>query len=102
MTRVGLWLLSGLLLFAHKTASVTLTWDPVRGKEIVGYRIYYTDITGQKAAKAKSLNVGLITHVGVPNLLAGHTYYFAVTAVNSSGRESLPSNLVTHVIVSPK
>jgi hypothetical protein len=48
MTRVGLWFLSGLLLFGHKTASVTLAWHPARDKEIVGYRIYYTDITGTR------------------------------------------------------
>jgi predicted phage tail protein len=97
MTQVGIWFLSGLLLFGHRTASVTLAWDPARDKEIVGYRIYYTDITGHKAAKAKSLDVGLTTHAGIPNLVAGHTYYFAVRAINSSGRESLPSNLLKYV-----
>jgi hypothetical protein len=88
MTRVGLWFLSGLLLFGHKTASVTLAWHPARNKEIVGYRIYYMDITGHKAAKPKSLDVGLTTRAGIPNLVMGHTYYFAVAAVKASGRES--------------
>ena len=100
MTRVGLWFLAGLLLFGHKTASVTLAWDPPRDKGIVGYRVYYTDITGHKAAKAKSFDVGLTAHAGIRNLLAGHTYYFAVTALNSSGRESSPSNLVKYTVVS--
>jgi Fibronectin type III domain len=95
-------LLAGLLLFGHKTASVTLTWDPARDKGIVGYRIYYTDITRHKAAKAKVLEVGLTTRTVVPNLVAGHTYSFVVTAVNSSGRESSPSNLVKYVAGSAK
>ena len=102
MTCFGFLFLSGLLLFGHKTASVTLAWDPVRDKRIVRYRIYYTDITGHKAARAKSLDVGLTPRAVVPNLVVGHTYYFAVTAVNSTGRESPPSNLVKYVVVSQK
>ncbi len=102
MSCFGFLFLSGLLLFGHKTASVTLAWDPVRDKGIVRYRIYYADMTGHKAAKAKSLDVGLTTRTVVPNLVVGHTYYFAITAVNSTGRESPPSNLVKYVVVSQK
>lgn len=90
------------MLFGHKPASVTLAWDPARDKRIVRYRIYYTDITGHKPAKAKVLEVGLTTRAEVPNLVAGHTYNFVATAVNASGRESLPSNLVKYVAGSPK
>ena len=102
MTRFAFLFLAGLSLFGHKTANVTLAWDPVRDRGIVRYRIYYTDITGHKAAKAKSLDVGLTTRAVVPNLVVGHTYYFSVTAVNSIGQESLPSNVVKYVVVSQK
>jgi Fibronectin type III domain len=99
MPRPGLLLfLLGLSLFGHKTGSVTLAWDAPRGKQVIRYRVYYADITGHKAAKAKSLDVGLTTRAVVPNLVVGHTYYFTVTAFNSKGRESLPSNLVKYVV----
>ena len=98
MTRVGIWFLSGLLLFGHKTASITLAWDASRDKGVVRYRIYYSDITEHKAAKAKPLDVGLTTRAVVPNLVVGHTYYFTVTAINSAGRESLPSNQVKTIV----
>ena len=74
----------------------------MRDKEIVRYRIYYTDITGHKALKARVLDVGLTTRAVVPNLVAGHTYNFVLTAVNSAGRESLPSNMVKYVAGSSK
>lgn len=94
--------LAGILLFGHKTASVTLTWDPSRDKRIVRYRVYYADITGHKAARAKSLDVGMKTRAVISNLSAGHIYYFTVTALDSAGRESSPSNVVRYVIASPK
>jgi len=102
MIRLELLFLCGFLLFGHKSASVTLAWDPVRDKGIVRYRIYYTDITGHRAIKARALDVGLTTRAVVPNLVAGHTYDFVVTAVNSAGRESLPSNMVKYVAASSK
>ena len=98
MTRFGFLFLAGLSLFGHKTASITLAWDASRDKGVLRYRIYYSDITEHKAAKAKSLDVGLTTRAVVPNLVVGHTYYFTVTAINSAGRESLPSNQVKTVV----
>ena len=102
MSCFGLVFISGLLLLGHKTASVTLVWDPVCEPGIVGYRVYYTDMTGHRAAKAKSLDVVLATRAVVPKLIVGHTYYFAVTAIDSKGRESAPSALVKYVVVPPK
>jgi chitinase len=102
MIRVGFLFLAGFLLFGHKTASVTLAWDAARDKRIVRYRIHYTDITGPKAAKPKSLDVGLKTRAVVPNLEAGHTYSFTVTAFNSFGQESPPSNLVKYIVGPPR
>ena len=91
-------LAGGVLFLANKTASVTLAWDPPRDKGIVGYRVYYSDITNRKSAKAQSLNVGRTTRSVVPNLIVGHTYVFSVTALNERGKESLPSNLVKYVV----
>jgi hypothetical protein len=76
---------------------VTLTWDPSPDKDVAGYRVYYADMTGRKAGKAKSLDVVRTTRVSAWNLIAGHLYYISLTALNSAGRESTPSNLVTFV-----
>lgn len=89
--------LSILPFFGPKRVSATLSWDPSPDKRVVNYRIYYSDVTRTKAAKAQSIDVGRTTHVTVPNLVAGHTYYFVVRAVDSMGRESDPSNQVKYV-----
>ena len=86
-----------LLLFLFgggPRTSLTLAWNPAPGKDIVRYCVYYADMQHKKAAKAKPLDVGAATQATVPNLISGHMYYFTVTAFNSKGRESLPSNLV--------
>ena len=44
------------------------------------------------------LEVGLATTYTVTNLLAGRTYYFAVTACNTSGQESGKSNEVMYTV----
>jgi hypothetical protein len=100
MTRLVILFLAGLLFVGHKTANVTLAWDPSPAKGITRYRIYYTDMTAHKAAKAKAMDVGLTTHGVVPNLIVGHTYDFVITAFNSAGRESGPSNRVKFVVAS--
>jgi fibronectin type 3 domain-containing protein len=87
-----------LPVFGPKRTSVILAWDAPPKKHIVHYRIYYSDMTKAKAAKAKWIDVGAETQASVPNLIAGHTYYFVVTAFNSAGRESQPSTLVKHVV----
>ena len=83
--------------FSHRAAGVSLAWDPPSDKQIVNYRIYYADVNKRKAAKAKSIDVGHATRATLPNLLAGHTYYFVVTAINVKGRESTASNVVSCV-----
>jgi Fibronectin type III domain len=88
---------SVLPFFGPQRTSATLSWDPSPDKRIVSYRIYYTDMTKTKAAKAKSIDVGRTTQATVSNLVAGHTYYFVVRALDQAGRESEPSNLVKHI-----
>src|SRR5689334_8004478 len=90
---------AGVLFFGSKTASVTLAWEPAREKGIVGYRVYYSDITNRKSAKAQSVTVRGSTRLVVPDLVIGHTYFFSVTAFNERGKESLPSNVVKYVVL---
>jgi len=86
-----------LPFFGPQRTSATLSWDPSPDKRVVSYRIYYTDMTKTKAAKAKSIDVGRTTQATVSNLVAGHTYYFVVRALDQAGRESEPSNLVKYI-----
>lgn len=70
--------------------SVTLAWDPsVPSTNVAGYFLYYGGAIGSYTNR---FDVGLPTSGVVSNLVAGTTYYFAVTAHDSSGLESGYSN----------
>src|SRR5258708_1724735 len=88
-------------LFGPQRTSVTLRWDPSPDKHVISYRIYYADVTRKKAAKAKSLDIGRTTHATIPNLVADHTYYFVVRALNSAGLARQPSSLLKNVPIPP-
>ena len=88
--------LFGLLVMAvglacHPKAphSVTLTWQPTKpptGVSVVGYNVY-------RRTKAESGYTKIATRVPGPpyedhQVVSGQTYFYAVTAVDQSGRES--------------
>jgi hypothetical protein len=66
--------------------SATLAWDPSPGTNVIAnYNVYYG------VASAPYTNVvaaGTNTTMSISNLVAGTTYYFAATAVDTSGLES--------------
>jgi len=77
--------------------SVTLGWNASPDPSVVGYQVYdgrssqiYTNI----------INVGSKTSVTVSNLAVGGTYYFAVTAYDVLGLESLFSNELSYTVPS--
>ncbi len=82
-------LLLGLVSAAH-AANVTLAWDAESG--VAGYRLHYGTSSG---SYTQSSDVGTNTTATVSNLTAGQTYYFVVTAYNSAGLESQPSDQVS-------
>lgn len=101
-------LLSLLLLsLSHPTAwadNATLSWIPptthVDGTpltDLVGYKVYYGTASG---TYTQVVDAGLTATPSTPtytviNLVTGNTYYFAVTAYNTSGNESSYSNEVS-------
>ena len=93
-----IWVLSfaALLTPALASQSVTLAWDPSPDADITGYRLKYGTSSG---SYTQSLQVGNTTTATVPNLTAGATYFFAVTAFNSASMESAPSNEVTFIVI---
>jgi hypothetical protein len=46
----------------------------------------------------QTIGVGNATAVTVTNLISGSTYYFAVTAYNAAGVDSLYSNEVSYTV----
>jgi len=81
---------------AAQAADVTLAWNPNSEPDISGYRVYYGTNPG---SYGQPINVGNITTATIPNLSDAATYYFAVTAYNTSGLESGFSNEVAKVSV---
>ncbi len=78
----------------HSTASenVSLAWDASPDADIAGYRLYYGNASGDYS---DVIDVENTTVASVSNLKAGSTYFFAVTAYNTAGLESLLSNEVS-------
>ena len=72
------------------TGKVTLTWSAV--PEATGYNLYWNTAGSPTTASAKIANVS--TGYVHADLLRGTTYYYVVTATDSSG-ESLVSNVAS-------
>jgi hypothetical protein len=100
----GICLLVALTIAHERNArGVTVAWDPspdAATGNIAGYRLYYStqSFTNLPAGVATNsaftiLSVGNQTTASITNLPAGKTYYFGVTAYNSSGLESDLSNV---------
>ncbi|MDQ7786428.1 MAG: DUF1566 domain-containing protein [Thermodesulfovibrionales bacterium] len=84
------------------TAQTTLSWVPPATNEdgtpitdLSGYKVYYGTST---KSYPQTLTVGNVTTCTVGNLADGTTYYFAITAVNSSLKESKYSNEISRVM----
>jgi fibronectin type 3 domain-containing protein len=75
------------LLTVSSHAAQTLVWDPSADPAVVGYKVYFSDLTGGSNGL---WNAGLRTDLPL-SLEPGHSYTFNVTAYNLSGVESDPS-----------
>jgi fibronectin type 3 domain-containing protein len=73
-------------------AQVSLAWDPNTEPDIAGYKIYFGRVS---RAQTESVDVGNATSYTVMGLPEGTTYYFAATAYDGYGRESVFSNEVS-------
>jgi hypothetical protein len=71
--------------------SVTLAWNPSSGPNLAGYRVHEGTFSG---VYIQTIDVGNLTTATISNLTAGFTYYFVVSAYNTAGVESGPSNEV--------
>lgn len=83
-----------LIVTAVKGSTVDLSWTRPGGHSLVaGYNVY-GGISPNRENIATPLNPVMITQTGyaVTRLTPSRTYYFRVTTVDTSGRESHPSN----------
>jgi hypothetical protein len=89
------YVLAFLLIFLPTTAlaaSVTLRWQANQEPDISSYNLYY----GRESRQyGQPIPVGNVTSYTLDNLAEGTTYYFCLTAVDTSGNESGYSAEVT-------
>src|SRR4029077_13341335 len=78
--------------------TVSLTWDLGSIPNLAGYRLYSGTTPGTFTQR---IEAGNSTTISVSNLKEGQTYFFAVTAYNTSGAESPPSNEVSYTVPLP-
>lgn len=76
-------------------ASVRLAWDPNPETDLAGYRVHRGIAPG---TRLETRNVGLVTTNDWTGLLPGVTNYFTVTAYNTAGLESDPSNEIAYAV----
>jgi hypothetical protein len=76
---------------------VTLAWDAVTAEGFAGYKVYYGTASHTYGTPLLA-GTGTTYMVSGSHLPAGHTYYFAVTAYDTSGNESGYSNEVSLTI----
>ncbi len=73
-------------------STATLAWSPVIDPTVTGYKLYVGTASG---LYSRDITVGNLTSYTVDSLSLGTTYFFVVTAYNSDGGESSPSNEVS-------
>lgn len=72
---------------------VGLAWDQNSEPDVTGYKLHYGTAPG---VYGTTIDVGNAVIGSVTGLTYNTTYYFAVTAYNSEGLESLPSNEISY------
>ena len=86
------------LSLCHAAQSVTLAWNASSDSSVAGYRLRYGTTSGNPS---QDINVGNTTARTVSNLNDGTTYFFTVTAYNTAGIQSSPSNQVAYTTSAP-
>lgn len=79
-------------------SSVTLEWDEIPSADIAGYRLHYG---AAPLTYTNMLSVGNLTRATVSGLVEGTTYFFVVTATDSSCVESRYSDEIAYKVPLP-
>jgi hypothetical protein len=70
---------------------VTLTWTANVEPDLAGYKIYIGTASGTYNYPGSAFVIGKVTSYTASNLPNGQTYFFAMSAYDSAGNESLLS-----------
>jgi len=87
---------SGISTTGH---SVNLSWD-ASSSRVIGYNVYRGSVSGGPYVQINPTVDPSTTYTDT-TVVAGNTYYYVSTSLNSSGRESGFSNQVKAVVPSP-
>jgi hypothetical protein len=83
---------AGLTVVADAEAkAMALSWSPDTDADIAGYVVYRRDVTAGGATVRVTPNEIVPPAFSDPAVLAGHTYAYAVSAVDQDGNESAHS-----------
>lgn len=95
---IAMLLVSPAIVFAGE--SVTLSWNPNTETDLAGYRLYQSAVSGQYTfgADAAVAEIPAGTETVTLENIADGTYYWVLTAYDTDGNESGPSNEVTLAI----
>ncbi len=81
---------------APTTASLTLEWKPNTESDLAGYKIYGRTSSGTYGAAVATVPANATSFVAT-GLKPGVTYFFAITAFDTAGNESVRSAEVSAV-----
>lgn len=70
---------------------MTLTWSANVEPDLAGYKIYVGTNSGMYSFPGSPFVTGKVTSYTISNLPKGQTYYFAISAYDSAGNESVMS-----------
>ncbi len=73
------------------TGSATLLWNANSDTDLAGYKVYVGTQSGGYTFTGSPFTVGNVTSFNVNNLPKGQTYYFALSAYDTAGNESILS-----------
>jgi len=74
----------------QSSASVTLAWNPNTEPDLAGYKVYKATSSGSYGAAIANLPASTTSFVAT-GLQPGVTYFFVITAYDTSGNESTRS-----------
>ncbi|RMD97412.1 MAG: T9SS C-terminal target domain-containing protein [Calditrichaeota bacterium] len=96
LKRASQWANQCLLALAiAPLGTVILSWNPSPEADVMGYKVYYGNASGNYT---QVLDVGKVTEFTLNNLVENTPYFFAVTAYDTALNESGYSNEVSIVL----